>query len=261
MDGDLAPYFQTLWNRDENTPLPTTDPGLQTIISSRLQTAYDILLGHARPMHKSGWNEHKKKHQIECEEWTGAVAPDRPPPPRLSDTTAFPPVEAAASKTAAVRGKVAPFPKKASSSTVSQSYAAEIPVSTLTDSPMVPSTTPQSSDLPLASPMPAAAPAPRLLVSPAPSSSPVPAPLTVQFTGGTALPQDELMPPATVTTAHLEQAGTPFDKGVKLTSHPIIHPPAQPGPSGSNRAPSPPSNLCRSFLTPPLHPFLYGWLL
>ena len=55
MDGDIAPYFRTLWDRDENTPLPSTDPGLQTTISARLQTAHEVLMGHARPMHKSGW--------------------------------------------------------------------------------------------------------------------------------------------------------------------------------------------------------------
>ena len=135
LEGELAPYFQTLWNRDENTPLPTTDPTFyQTIILGRLQHAFDILMGCGRPMHRSRWNEHKKKHHIECEEWTSTAAADRPPPPTLSDTTAFPPMEAAVNMPTAVRSKLAPLPKKASSSTVSQSYAAEIPVSTLTHS-------------------------------------------------------------------------------------------------------------------------------
>ena len=50
------------------------------------------------------------------------MAADRPPPPTLSDNTAFPP-EVAANKPPAVQGKLAPLSKKASSSTVSQSYA------------------------------------------------------------------------------------------------------------------------------------------
>ena len=41
VEGELAPYFQSLWHRNENTPLPTTDPTFySTIISTRLQQAY-----------------------------------------------------------------------------------------------------------------------------------------------------------------------------------------------------------------------------
>ena len=175
VEGELAPYFQSLWHRDENTPLPTTDPTFySTIISTRLQQAFDILMGRGRPMHKTGWSDHRKKHHIESEEWNGTAVANRPPPPTLSDPTAFPPIKAAVNMPTAVRSKIAPLPKKASSSTVSPSYAAEVPVSILTASPSAPSTS-VSSALPLASP-PVAAPAPRQPANVTPAPSPAPAP-------------------------------------------------------------------------------------
>ena len=87
------------------------------------------------------------------------MAPARPPPPALNDPAAFPPGDAAVSKAPAVKGKVAPPPKKASSSVMPQSYEARIPVSTPSDSHMAPSLAPHLPALPLDSPMPEAAPA------------------------------------------------------------------------------------------------------
>ena len=136
VEGELAPYFQSLWHRNENTPLPTTDPTFySTIISTRLQQAYDILMGCGRPMHRTAWAEHRKKHYIESEEWHGTTVANRPPPPALSDPAAFPSMETAVNLPNTVRSKLAPLPKKASSSTVAPSYAAEVPVSILTASP------------------------------------------------------------------------------------------------------------------------------
>ena len=178
VEGELAPYFQSLWRRNENTPLPTTDPTFySTIISTRLQQAYDILMVCGRPMHRTAWAEHRKKHYIESEEWHGTTVANRPPPPALSDPAAFPSMETAVNLPNTVRRKLAPLPKKASSSTVAPSYAAEVPVSILTASPSAPSTSAQSSALPLASPMSAAAPAPLQPASFTHAPSPAPAPL------------------------------------------------------------------------------------
>ena len=105
-------------------------------------------MGHARPMRKSGWLEYKKKNQLNTPEFTGPVAPARPPPPALNDPAAFPPVDAAVSKAPAVKGKVAPPPKKALSPVMPQSYEAQIPVSNLTDSHMAPSRPSSPSRLP-----------------------------------------------------------------------------------------------------------------
>ena len=240
VEGELAPYFQSLWHRDENTPLPTTDPTFySTIISTRLQQAYDILKGCGRPMHRTAWAEHRKKHYIESEEWHGTTVATRPPPPALSDPAAFPSMATAVNLPNTARSKLAPLPKKASSFTVAPSYAAEVPVSTLTASPSAPSA--QSSALPLASPMPAAAPAPLQ-----------PAPPSVLFTGGMALPHDELMPQ--VTTAHLEQGGIPIDKGVKLTSLRVN--------SGAFQLPRSYLLFIKSLLKPfpAFHPFIPTWL-
>ena len=171
------------------TSLRPTLPGLcwhysghptfySTIIPTSLQQAYDILTGVGRPMHKHAWADYRKKHYIESEEYTGTTVATRPPPPVLSDPAAFPSMEAAATAPNPARSRLAPLPKKGSS-TVTHSYAAEAPVSIITSSPSAPSTSGQSSALPLAPPMPVAAPA-----SPQPASfshapSPAPAPLSV----------------------------------------------------------------------------------
>ena len=227
VEGELAPYFQSLWHRNENTPLPTTDPTFySTIIPIRLQQAYDILTGVGRPMHRTAWADYRTKHYIECEEYTGTTVATRPPPPVLSDPAAFPTMEAAATVPNPARSRLAPLPKKGSSP-ITHSYAAEAPVSTITSSPSAPSTPGLSSALPLAPPMPVAAPASLQPAGFSHAPSPAPAPPSTLFTGGLALPPDELMPQ--VTTAHLEQGGIPIEKGVKLTSlRPIIHPPVQP---------------------------------
>ena len=161
------------------------------------------------------------------------------------------------------RSRLAPLPKKGSS-TVTHSYAAEVPVSILTASPSAPSTSAQSSALPLASPMPVAAPAPVQPATFTHAPSPAPAPPTVLFTGGMALPHDELMPQ--VTTAHLEQGGIPIEKGVKLTSlRPIIHPPAPPrNQLRGLPAPSEPPPLHQIFAEafsrlPPIHSYMAGF--
>ena len=230
VEGELAPYFQSLWHRNENTPLPTTDPTFySTIIPIRLQQAYDILTGVGRPMHRTAWADYRTKHYIESEEYTGTTVATRPPPPVLSDPAAFPTMEAAATVPNPARSRLAPLPKKGSSP-ITRSYAAEAPVSIITSSPSAPSTSGQSSALPLAPPMPVAAPASLQPAGFSHAPSPAPAPPSTLFTGGLALPPDELMPQ--VTTAHLEQGGIPIEKGVKLTSlRLIIHPP-------------PSSNLC-----------------
>ena len=148
VEGELAPYFQSLWHRNENTPLPTTDPTFySTIISTRLQQAYDILMGCGRPMHRTAWAEYRKKHYIESEEWNGTTVANRPPPPALSDPAAFPSMETAVNLPNPARSKLAPLPKKGSSSTATPSYAAEVPISILTASPSAPSTSAQSSAL------------------------------------------------------------------------------------------------------------------
>ena len=94
--------------------------------------------------------------------------------------------------------------------------------------------------------------------------SPAPAPLSVLFTGGLALPPDELMPQ--VTTAHLEQGGIPIEKGVKLTSlRPIIHPPVQPrNQLRGLPAPTEPPPLHQIFAEtfsrlPPIHSYMAGF--
>ena len=144
VEGELAPYFQSLWHRNENTPLPTTDPTFySTIIPIRLQQAYDILTGVGRPMHRTAWADYRTKHYIECEEYTGTTVATRPPPV-LSDPAAFPTMEAAATVPNPARSRLAPLPKKGSSP-ITHSYAAEAPVSTITSSPSAPSTPGQSS--------------------------------------------------------------------------------------------------------------------
>ena len=214
-------------------------------------------------MHKHAWAEYRKKHYIESEEYTGTTVANRPPPPVLSDPAAFPSMEAAATVPNPARSRLAPLPKKGSS-TVTHSYAAEAPVSIITSSPSAPSTSGQSSALPLAPPMPVAAPAPPQPASFSHAPSPAPAPLSVLFTGGLALPPDELMPQ--VTTAHLEQGGIPIEKGVKLTSlRPIIHPPVQPRSQLRGLpAPTEPPPLHQIFAEafsrlPPIHSYMAGF--
>ena len=264
VEGDLAPYFQSLWHRNENAPLPTTDPTFySSIICTRLQQAYDILTGDGRPMHRTAWAEHRKKHYIESEEWNGTTVANRPPPPALSDPAAFTSMETAVNVPNPARSRLAPLPKKGSSA-VTPSCAAEVPVSILTASPCAPAPSAQSSALPLASPMPAAAPAPLQPASFTHAPSPAPAPPSVLLTGGMALPHDVLMPQ--VTTAHLEHGGIPIDKGVKLTSlRPIIHPPAQPRSQLRGlTAPTEPPPLDQIFAEafsrlPPIHSYMAGF--
>ena len=220
-------------------------------------------MGVGRPLHKHAWADYRAKHYIEAEEYTGTTVATRPPPPVLSDPTAFPSMEAAATVPNPARSRLAPLPKKGSSP-ISHSYAADAPVSIITSSPSAPSTSGQSSALPVAPPMPVAAPA-----SPQPASFshaplPAPAPLSALLTGGLALPPDELMPQ--VTSAHLEQGGIHIEKGVKITSlRPIIHPPVQPrSPFRGLPAPSEPPPLHQIFAEafsrlPPIHSYMAGF--
>ena len=188
VEGELAPYFQSLWHRNENTPLPSTDPTFYgTIIPTRLQQAYDILTGVGRPMHRTAWADYRTKHYIECEEYTGTTPATRPPPPVLSDPAAFPTMEAAATVPQPARSRLAPLPKKGSPP-IAHSYAAEAPVSTITSSPSAPSTPGQSSALPLAPPMPVAAPASLQPASFSHAPSPAPAPPLYAFHGGPGAP-------------------------------------------------------------------------
>ena len=152
MTGDIAPYFRTLWARDENTPLPSTDPGMYATIQTKLHEAYEILMGRGRVMHKSSWDDHKKKHSIDTPATAVPATTSRPPPPSLQDTTAFPTVAAAVSKAPATKGHLGPPPKKAASPAVS-SYEAQTLAPPATASATTPALTPTVPALPLDSPI------------------------------------------------------------------------------------------------------------
>ena len=172
MKGDIAPYFRNLWTRDENTPLPSTDPGMYATIQTKLHEAYEILLGRGRVMHKSTWEDYKKKHSITTPATAVPATTSSPPPPSLQDTAAFPPVAAAVSKAPASKGRLGPPPKKAASPPVVRSYEAQTPAPQAAISTAAPSLAPAVPALPLDSPMPEAAPAATI--------SSLPLPLTAQ---------------------------------------------------------------------------------
>ena len=273
MKGDIAPYFRTLWTRDENTPLPSPDTGLYATIQTKLHEAQEILLGRGRVMHKSTWEEHKKKFSINTPATAVPSTTSSPPPPSLQDTAAFPPV----SKAPASKGRLGPPPKKAAS--VVSSYEAQTVAPPAAASATTPSLAPTVPALSLDSPMPEAAPAaslhssPSAPISPHVASSPPAhtAPMT-DITGPSPSPvadaaasPDVFMPQALPLKEQVEQSGTHPRRETHLpsTHYSSSHSTASAGQntSSSNRIPSPSSHLCRSLLSSPLRSLLHGRLL
>ena len=262
MKGDIAPYFRNLWTRDEKTPLPSTDPGMYATVQTKLHEAYEILLGRGRVMHKSTWDDCKKKHSITTPSTAVPAVTSSPPPPSLHDTAAFPPVAAAVSKAPAHKGRLGPPPKKAASTPVVGSYETQTSASQAVFTTATPSLAPAVPALPLDSPMPEAAPAATVplaapsissvllaaqeaLSSPSAPTVPVPESTGPSPSPGAEAAPDVIMTPALPLKEQVERSGIPI-QGAKLTSlRPTLHPPTQSRPRDKT--------LPAPTVSPPLH--------